>query len=62
MLNNPDEGWRNARGDLGNLGWIFVQNVVSELLTGKTLRERMREESIPVRKVVEYSLQIARGH
>ena len=35
--------------------------VVSELLTGKTLREKMKESVIPSRKVVDYSLQIARG-
>jgi len=35
--------------------------VVSELLEGKTLREQMGSRSLPVRKVVEYGIQIARG-
>src|SRR5215813_1159409 len=34
--------------------------IVSELLTGKTLRERLREP-VPLRRVVDYALQIARG-
>lgn len=35
--------------------------LVSELLEGKTLREEMRGATIPVRKAVEYALQIALG-
>jgi serine/threonine protein kinase len=35
--------------------------VVSELLEGKTLREQMGSRALPVRKVVEYGIQIARG-
>jgi serine/threonine protein kinase/Tol biopolymer transport system component len=35
--------------------------VVSELLDGETLRERMAGSSLPQRKAIEYSLQIARG-
>ncbi len=35
--------------------------VVSELLEGETLRERLREGALPPRKAVEYSIQIARG-
>jgi len=35
--------------------------VVSELLEGMTLRERLRSGSIPVRKTLDYALQIAHG-
>ncbi len=35
--------------------------IVSELLTGETLRERLRREALPLRRVVDYALQIARG-
>ena len=35
--------------------------IVSELLTGETLRERLRGAPLPLRRVVDYALQIARG-
>ncbi len=35
--------------------------VVSELLEGETLRERLRSGSIPVRKALDHALQIAHG-
>jgi eukaryotic-like serine/threonine-protein kinase len=35
--------------------------VVSELLEGETLRERLRNGALSVRKAVEYGLQVARG-
>src|SRR5579864_7597694 len=35
--------------------------VVSELLEGETLRERLRTGPIPVRKALDYAVQIARG-
>src|SRR6202140_5627469 len=35
--------------------------VVSELLEGETLRERLRSGSIAVRKALDYALQIAHG-
>lgn len=35
--------------------------VVSELLSGETLRERLGGSALPVRKAVEYALQIAHG-
>ncbi len=35
--------------------------VVSELLEGETLRERLRSGAIPVRKTLEHSMQIAHG-
>lgn len=38
-----------------------VPYVVSELLQGQTLRERMKDGRIPVRKTVDYALQIVRG-
>jgi serine/threonine protein kinase len=38
-----------------------VPFIVSELLEGETLREKLRSESLPLRKAVEYAIQIARG-
>src|ERR1019366_2527965 len=35
--------------------------VVSELLEGETLRDRLRSGSIPVRKTLDYAMQIAHG-
>ncbi len=35
--------------------------VVSELLEGETLRERLRSGALPVRKAIDYALQVARG-
>src|ERR1700733_13329681 len=35
--------------------------VVSELLEGETLRERLRNGALPVRKALDYALQITRG-
>jgi len=35
--------------------------VVSELLEGETLRERLRNGALPIRRVVDYALQVARG-
>jgi Tol biopolymer transport system component len=35
--------------------------VVSELLEGETLRDRLRNGALPSRKVIEYAQQIARG-
>ena len=35
--------------------------IVSELLVGETLRERLAQGPLPVRRSVDYALQIARG-
>ena len=35
--------------------------IVSELLAGQTLRERLNDGALPVRKAVEYAVQIAHG-
>jgi eukaryotic-like serine/threonine-protein kinase len=35
--------------------------VVSELLEGETLRERLRTGALSIRKAIDYSLQVARG-
>jgi eukaryotic-like serine/threonine-protein kinase len=35
--------------------------VVSELLEGETLRERLRSGAIPVRKTLDYAMQVAHG-
>ena len=35
--------------------------LVSELLEGETLRERLKKGPIPLRKVIDYGVQIARG-
>jgi serine/threonine protein kinase len=38
-----------------------VPYIVSELLDGETLRERLASGVLPVRKTVEFGVQIARG-
>ena len=54
MLNHPNI---LAVYDIGTEdGTVYV---VSELLSGETLRERLGGSPIPVRKAIEYSLQIA---
>jgi eukaryotic-like serine/threonine-protein kinase len=35
--------------------------IVSELLEGESLRERLKSGAVPLRKAIEYALQIARG-
>lgn len=35
--------------------------IVSELLEGETLRERLRSGALPMRKAIDYALQISRG-
>src|SRR5207244_3167459 len=35
--------------------------IVSELLEGETLRDRLSGEALPVQKVIEYALQLAHG-
>ena len=35
--------------------------VVSELLEGQTLREKLKDGPLPTRRVIEYALQVARG-
>ena len=35
--------------------------VVSELLEGETLRERLRNGALPIRKVIDYAMQVAKG-
>src|ERR1022692_1860685 len=38
-----------------------VSYMVTELLDGETLRERLRRGPIPLRKVIDYAMQIAHG-
>jgi eukaryotic-like serine/threonine-protein kinase len=45
--------------DIGD--WDGAPYIVSELLLGETLRERLKNGALPARKTVEYALQIARG-
>src|SRR5271167_336134 len=45
--------------DVGTDGGIFF--LVSELLEGQTLRQRMIDRPLPLRKAVQYALQIAQG-
>jgi eukaryotic-like serine/threonine-protein kinase len=45
--------------DVGTHDGMFF--VVSELLEGETLRKRLTESPIPVRKGIEYAMQVARG-
>jgi len=52
-----DTGVHEAAPDAGGAQLYIVM----ELLTGQTLRERLKGGSLPVRKVVEIGVQIARG-
>jgi serine/threonine protein kinase/tetratricopeptide (TPR) repeat protein len=45
--------------DLGAQGGVSY--VVFELLEGQTLRERLSAETIPIRRAVDYGIQLARG-
>lgn len=45
--------------DVGTVGGKFF--VVSELLDGQTMRQRICQGPLPLRKAVEYAAQIARG-
>src|SRR5688500_15207764 len=45
--------------DVGREG--AVSYIVSELLEGGTLRERLRNGPLPERQAIEYAAQIARG-
>jgi serine/threonine protein kinase/Tol biopolymer transport system component len=56
MLNHPNVLTIYDIGAHDNAPYI-----VSELLTGETLRERLREGAAPLRRAVDYAMQIARG-
>ncbi len=56
MLNHPNVLTIYDIGTHENAPYI-----VSELLTGETLRERMRKEALTLRRAIDYALQIARG-
>src|SRR5574341_1780133 len=72
---DPDRLWRfeqeaQAAGTLNHPNILAVYDVgahdgapyvVSELLEGETLRERLFGPYIPQRKVIDYAAQIARG-
>src|ERR1700722_8320416 len=45
--------------DAGSDGGMFY--VATELLEGETLRERLAGHALPVRKAIDYAIQIARG-
>src|SRR5580698_2511751 len=45
--------------DAGSEGDVFY--VATELLEGETLRERLAGSTLPVRKAIDYAIQIARG-
>jgi len=45
--------------DIGEQGG--APYVVSELLEGETLRARLKNGSLPIRRVIDYALQVARG-
>ena len=45
----------------GSSGQGAAPYIVSELLEGETLRERLKSGAIPFRKAAEYAMQIARG-
>ncbi len=45
--------------DIGE--WQGAPYIVSELLAGETLRDRLKNGPIPARKTIEYALQVTRG-
>ncbi len=45
--------------DAGSQDGVFY--VATELLEGETLRERLASHALPVRKAIDYAIQIARG-
>ena len=45
--------------DIGE--WQGAPYIVSELLLGDTLRERLKNGALPARKLVDYALQVTRG-
>jgi eukaryotic-like serine/threonine-protein kinase len=45
--------------DIGE--WEGAPYIVSELLLGETLRERIKNGALPARKTVDYALQVTRG-
>ena len=45
--------------DIGE--WQGAPYIVSELLAGETLRDRIRNGALPSRKAIDYALQVARG-
>ena len=55
-LNHPNILARVPDGDRRQLSYL-----VAELLDGETLRERLRRGPIPLRKAIDYAVQIAHG-
>ena len=55
-LNHPNILVVYQMGTSHDVPWL-----VSELLEGETLRERLGRGPLPVRKVIDYGIQIARG-
>jgi serine/threonine protein kinase/Tol biopolymer transport system component len=45
--------------DIGE--WQGAPYIVSELLLGETLRERLKNGALPLRKTIDYALQVTRG-
>lgn len=45
--------------DIGE--WQGAPYIVSELLVGETLRERLKRGALPILKTVDYALQVTRG-
>ncbi|HEV7923337.1 MAG TPA: protein kinase [Thermoanaerobaculia bacterium] len=56
MLNHPNIV---SLYDIGSEGPI--RYIVSELLQGESMRQRIRQGPIPARKAVDYAVQVARG-
>ena len=55
-LNHPNILSVHDTGQQGDTHYM-----VTELLEGETLREKLREEALPQRKAIEYALQMAAG-
>ena len=45
--------------DIGD--WQGAPYIVSELLVGETLRDRLKAGAVPARKAIDYALQVTRG-
>jgi len=75
LANDPERLWRfeqeaRATGVLNHPNILVIYDIgthdrapyiVSELLAGRTLRDRIGNSALPIRKAIEYGVQIARG-
>lgn len=60
-LNHPNILAIHDFGQAPGAGGRAVHYIVTELLDGETLRERLTHGALPVRKTIDYGVQMARG-